>query len=89
MNESCAFIDNNTLEIDLERFTALYAQAVKGDLSHDQEDDVVDIASVAMNSPDLDEQTREMFQSAFFVLSKKNKKFIDLKGLRNFRRHST
>lgn len=81
-DKSCAFIENDTLEIDLEHFTALYAQAVKGDLSIDQEDDVVDIASVAMNSPDLDNDTREMFQSAFFVLSKKNKKFMDLRGYR-------
>ena len=88
MNESCASLENDVLEIDVEHFTSLYVKAVKGDLSIDEEDDVVDIASVAMNSQNHDDETREMFQSAFFVLSKKNKKFMDLRGYRRSRRRS-
>jgi hypothetical protein len=89
MNESCARVDHadqKTLEIDLEHFTTLFAQAVKGDLSHEEEDDVVDIASIAMNAQELDVETRDMFQSAFLILSKKNKKFMNLSGYRRSRR---
>ena len=83
----CAHIsDNDILEIDLESFTTLYAKAVKGDLSLQDEEDVVEIASVAMHAPELDENARELFQSAFFILSKKNKSFIDLKKMRKSRK---
>lgn len=83
----CAHLsDNDILEIDLESFTTLYARAVKGELSFEDEEDVVEIASMGMNAPEIDENARELFQSAFFILSKKNKTFMDLKGMRKSRR---
>ncbi len=84
----CALLkENDVLEIDLERFENLYGQAVQGNLSFEDEDEVVEIASLAMTSPDLDENSRELFQSAFMILTKKNKKFMDLRGFRRSQRN--
>jgi len=79
----CAYIsDQNVLEIDLESFTTLYARAVKGELSFEDEEDVVEIASMAMNAPEVDNDARDLFQSAFFMLSKKNKSALPLRRKR-------
>ena len=84
----CALLkENDVLEIDLERVENLYGQAVEGNLSFEDEDEVVEIASLAMTSPDLDENSRELFQSAFMILTKKNKKFMDLRGFRRSQRN--
>ena len=86
----CALLkENDVLEIDLERFENLYGQAVQGNLSFEDEDEVVEIASLAMTSPDLDENSRELFQSAFMILTKKNKKFMDLRGFRRSQRNES
>lgn len=85
---NCAELkENDVLEIDLERFENLYGQAVHGKLSFEDEDEVVEIASLAMTSPNLDENARELFQSAFMILNKKNKKFMNLRGLRMSQRN--
>ncbi|MAF77055.1 MAG: hypothetical protein CME63_05105 [Halobacteriovoraceae bacterium] len=70
-----------TLEVDVDHFTALYAMALQGTLGPDEEDEILEVASHCMNSDDLDPATRDFFQSAFFVINKKNKRFIDLRKM--------
>jgi len=67
-----------TLEVDIDHFTALYAIALQGTLPPDEEDEILEVASHCMTSDDLDPAMRDFFQSAFFVINKKNKSFIDL-----------
>lgn len=70
-----------TLEVDVDHFTALYAMALQGALNPDEEDEILEVASHCMNSEDLDHATREFFTSAFLVINKKNKRFIDLRKM--------
>jgi hypothetical protein len=70
-----------TLEVDVDHFTALYAMALQGSLAPDEEDEILEVASHCMASDDLDPATRDFFQSAFFVINKKNKRFIDLRKM--------
>jgi hypothetical protein len=71
-------ITHTTLEVDVDHFTAQYAMALKGSLDPEEEGQILELAACCMNSDDLDEPTRDFFQSAFFVLNKKNKHFIDV-----------
>ena len=70
-----------TLEVDVDHFTALYAMALQGTLPPDEEDEILEVASHCMNSDDLDSATRDFFQSAYFMINKKNKRFIDLRKM--------
>jgi hypothetical protein len=77
---------SETLEVDVDHFTALYAMAVQGRLSPEEEDEVLEVASVCMASEDLDMDVRDFFQSAFLVLNKKNKRFIDVRKMNQMAR---
>lgn len=70
-----------TLEVDVDRFTAQYAMALQGSLPEEEEDDILELAAYCMSAEDLDDATRDFFQSAFFVLNKKNKSFIDIRKM--------
>lgn len=72
---------SETLEVDVDHFTALYAMALQGSLPPEEEDDLLDVAAVCMSSDDLEPHIRDFFQSAFFVLNKKNKRFIDIRKM--------
>jgi hypothetical protein len=76
-----AEITHETLEVNVDHFTAQYAMALKGFLDPETEDEILETAACCMNSNDLDEATRDFFQSAFFVLNKKNKRFIDVRKM--------
>ncbi len=70
-----------TLDVDVDHFTALYAMALQGTLDPDEEDGILEVASQCMSSEELDSETRDFFQSAFFMINKKNKRFIDLRKM--------
>lgn len=72
---------SETLEVDVDHFTHLYAMAMKGQLSPEEEDEVLEVASVCMLAEDLETDVRDFFQSAFLVLNKKNKRFIDVRKM--------
>ncbi|MEC7275765.1 MAG: hypothetical protein VXV96_05535 [Bdellovibrionota bacterium] len=71
----------DTLEVDVDYFAALYAMALNGSLAPEEEDEVLDVAAACMSAEDLDADIRDFFQSAFLVLNKKNKRFIDLRKM--------
>ncbi len=77
---------SETLEVDVDHFTALYAMAVQGRLSPEEEDEVLEVASVCMAAEDLDIEVRDFFKSAFLVLNKKNKRFIDVRKMNQMAR---
>ena len=76
-----AYDASETLEVDVDHFTALYAMALKGSLPPEEEDELLDVAATCMLSDDLDSDIRDFFQSAFLVLNKKNKRFIDVRKM--------
>jgi hypothetical protein len=55
--------------------------ALKGSLPPEEEDEVLEVAATCMLSEDLDDDMRDFFQSAFLVLNKKNKRFIDVRKM--------
>ncbi len=73
--------ESETLEVDIDHFTALYAMALKGTLTIEEEEELLEVAATCMLSEELDSQTRDLFQSAFLVLNKKNKRFIDVRKM--------
>lgn len=81
MQNQYAYDGPETLEVDVDHFTALYGMALKGSLSPEEEDEVLEVAATCMLSDDLDAETRDFFQSAFLVLNKKNKRFIDVRKM--------
>ena len=76
-----AYDVSETLEVDVDHFTALYAMALQGSLHPDEEDEILEVAATCMLSEDLDDEIRDFFQSAFLVLNKKNKRFIDVRKM--------
>lgn len=81
MPNQYAYDASQTLEVDVDHFTALYAMALKGSLSPEEEDEVLEVAATCMLSEDLDDDIRDFFQSAYLVLNKKNKRFIDVRKM--------
>ncbi|MCF8058555.1 MAG: hypothetical protein K9K67_04610 [Bacteriovoracaceae bacterium] len=81
MQKMNAYDASETLEVDVDHFTAQYAMALKGSLSPEEEDDVLEVAATCMLAGELDSETRDFFQSAFLVLNKKNKRFIDVRKM--------
>lgn len=71
----------DTLEVDVDHFAALYAMALNGSLAPEEEDEILDVAATCMSAEDLDSDVRDFFQSAFLVLNKKNKSFIDVRKM--------
>ena len=70
-----------TIEVNVDEFAARYALTLTNKVPVEEEAQLLEIASACMQSPDLDEETRDFFHSAFLVMSKKNKKFIDLRKM--------
>lgn len=86
MQKMYAVNASETLEVDVDHFAALYGMAIQGRLSPDEEDEVLDVAAMCMASDDLDSETREFFQSAFLILNKKNKRFINVRKMNQMAR---
>ena len=78
---------SETLEVDVDHFTALYTLALKGTLPPNEEDELLEIASTCMMSEDLSADVQDFFRSAFLILNKKNKRFIDLKKMNQMARN--
>jgi hypothetical protein len=69
-------------EIDLEQFAQKYALAMNGKISYEDEMEMMDISISLIQDEALDDDDREFFRSAYLMLAKKQKKFLDLKKLR-------
>lgn len=70
-----------TIEVNVDDFAARYALTLTNKVPADEEAQLIEIASMCMQSPELDDETRDFFHSAFLVMSKKNKHFIDLRKM--------
>jgi len=67
-----------TWDVDLDQFTQSLAYAMQGKNGPIHENEMLEIAGTCMSSNGLDQETRDFFQSAYLILSKKNKRFIDI-----------
>jgi len=75
-----------TWEVDIDQFTQSLAYAMQGKSGPIHESEMLEIAGTCMNSDGLDQETRDFFQSAYFLLSKKNKRFIDIAKMKRMMR---
>ena len=73
-------------EVDIDQFTQSLAYAMQGKPGPLSEFEMLEISKSYMSSKSLDQETRDFFQSAFFILSKKNKRFIDIAKMKKMMR---
>jgi hypothetical protein len=71
-----------TLEINFDHFAERYALSIAGKVSEMEENELLELAGICMQSEDLDQEERDFFQCAYLILNKKNKKFIDLRKMK-------